>query len=241
MVKRIFVFILLSFSYSCVYSQNGTDYDKFVAEAGDYLNLYRGTSPLPYKTLHIGTYYAFSEEFEKGDLYYNGKIYHGVEMNLNSHLDELYVKVPGSGRAVMLNKEFINKFSLGKRNFLLLDKRREKGAPQSGFYEILYDGQAKLYKKIRKVLSEKIGSSVNPVTRSKIERRFELVETYYLFKSGEWHKIPRRNSLLMQYREKRLEIRKFIRNNGLNSLSDIDIVYASIMKFAESTTNAAHE
>ena len=147
MVKRIFVFILLSFSYSCVYSQNGTDYDKFVAEAGDFLNLYRGTSPLPYKSLHIGTYYAFSEEFEKGDLYYNGKIYHGVEMNLNSHLDELYVKVPGSGRAVMLNKEFINKFSLGKRNFLLIDKRHEKGAPQPGFYEILYDGQAKLYKK----------------------------------------------------------------------------------------------
>ena len=174
-------------------------------------------------------------------MYYNGKMYHGVEMNLNSHLDELYVKVPGSGRAVMLNKEFINKFSLGKRNFLLLDKRREKGAPQSGFYEILYDGQAKLYKKIRKVLSEKIGSSVNPVTRSKIERRFELVETSYLFTSGEWHTIPRRNSLLMQYRETRLDIRKFIRNNGLNSLSDIDIVYASIMKFAESTTNAAHE
>jgi hypothetical protein len=122
-----------------------------------------------------------------------------------------------------------------------LDKRHEKAAPQPGFYEILYDGQAKLYKKIRKVISEKIGSSVNPVTRSKIERRFELVETYYLFKSGKWHKIPRRNSLLMQYREKRLEIRRFIRKDGLNSISDIDIIYASIMKFAESPTNAAHE
>jgi len=251
MIKRIFVFLLLSLSINCVYSQNGTDYDKFVAEAGkfvaeagDYLNLYRGTSPLPYKTLHIGTYYAFSEEFEKGDLYYNGKIYHDVEMNLNSHfshLDELYVKVPESGRAVMLNKEFINKFSLGKRNFYLMDKRHEKGAPQPGFYEILYDGQAKLYKKIRKVISEKIGSSVNPVTKSKIERRFDLVETYYLFKAGEWHKISRRNSLLKQYKEKRLEIRRFIRKNSLNSISDADIIYASILKFAESPTNAAHE
>lgn len=241
MVKRIFVFILLSFSYSCVYSQNGTDYDKFVAEAGDYLNLYRGTSPLPYKTLHSGTYYAFSEEFEKGDLYYNGKIYHGVEMNLNSHLDELYVKVPESGRAVMLNKGFINKFSLGKKNFFLMDKRDEKGAPQPGFYEIVYDGKAKLYKKIRKVISEKVGSSLNTVTKSNIERKFELIQTYYLFKAGEWHKIPRRNSLLMQYREKRLEIRRFIRKNSLNSISDVDIIYASIMKFAESPTNAAHE
>ena len=241
MIKRIFVFILLSLSVTCVYSQNGTDYDKFVAEAGDYLNLYRGTSPLPYRMLYEGTYFAFSEEYEKGDLFYNGKIYHDVEMNLNSHLDELYVKVSESGRVVMLNKGFIKNFTIGKRNFVLLDKRYEKGAPQPGFYEIIFDGQAKLYKKIRKILVEKIGMTINPVTKSKIERKFELVENYYLFKNDEWYKIPRRNSLLLQYKQKRLEIRKFIKKSNLNSISDIDIIYASIMTFAESSTNTVHE
>ncbi len=241
MIKRIFVFILLSLSVSCVYSQNGTDYDKFVAEAGDYLNLYRGTSPLPYRMLYEGSYFAFSEEYEKGDLFYNGKIYHNVEMNLNSHLDELYVRVPKSGRLVMLNKGFVNNFTIGKKVFIRLDKRFEKGAPQPGFYEIIFDGQAKLYKKIGKVLVEKIGSTINPVTKSKIERKFELVVNYYLFKNNEWYKIPRRNSLLLQYKQKRLEIRKFIRKNSLNSIADVDIIYASIMTFAESSTNTAHE
>ena len=110
-----------------------------------------------------------------------------------------------------------------------------------GFYEIIFDGQAKLYKKIGKVLVEKIGSTINPVTKSKIERKFELVVNYYLFKNNEWYKIPRRNSLLLQYKQKRLEIRKFIRKNSLNSIADVDIIYASIMTFAESSTNTAHE
>lgn len=237
MRKHIFVIFLLSLSFVTANSQNSADYDKFVAEAGDYLNLYRGTTAIPYKNLHIGTYFAFSENFEKGNLLYNGKTYHDVEMNLNSHLDELYVKIPGSGRVVTLNKEFTDFFSLGKKNFVRIGERNETGAPQPGYYQILYNGESKLYKKIRKVYSEKIGSSINSVTKSKLERRYDLTEQYYLLKNKVWYKIPRRNSLIMLYREKRTEIRRFIRTNNLGSTDNTDQKYIEILKFVELPTN----
>jgi hypothetical protein len=208
-----------------LFSQKESDYGTYANAAGNYMNLYRGAAPMKYKFLHLGTFYAYSETFEKGEVKYNGRIYSDVWMNLNSHMDELYVKIPYSGREVVLNKSLVEYFTIGKRKFV-----NRGGA----YFELLFDGKSKLYKRIRKVYSEKIASSVNPLTGSRLEKSFEHQESYILNKDGGEFRILRKSSLLSLYPEKRGEINRKLREEKISAQSEKSLVFARILQIAES-------
>lgn len=208
-----------------LFSQKESDYGTYADAAGSYINLYRGAAPVKYNFLHLGTYYAYTDTFEKGEVKYNGRIYSDVYLNLNSHVDELYVKIPSSGREVVLNKSLVEHFTMGESKFVNIS---------NAYYELLYDGNAKLYKKIRKVYSEKIASSVNPVTGSRLEKRFDLQENYILKKDGQDFKIVRKSSLLAQYPQKRGEINRKLREEEHLGREDKSKLFARILSIAES-------
>ena len=208
-----------------LFAQKESDYGTYSQVAGNFMNLYRGAAPVKYKFLHLGTFYAYSENFQKGEVKYNGRIYTDVELNLNSHMDELYVRIPFSGREVVLNKSLVDHFTIGERKFINLN---------NAYYELLYDGKARLVKKIRKAYSEKIASSVNPVTGSRLEKSFELQETYILFKDGVEIKIPRKSSLISLYGTKRSEIKRKLREERVFGRDDKAFVYSRILSIAES-------
>lgn len=208
-----------------LFSQKESDYGTYSEVAGNYMNLYRGAAPVKYKFLHLGTFYAYSENFEKGEVKYNGRVYRDVVLNLNSHMDELYVRIPFSGREVVLNKSLVEHFTMGKRKFVNLN---------NGYYELLYDGKARLVKKIRKAYSEKIASSVNPVTGSRLEKSFELQESYILLKDGAEIKIPRKSALVALYAARRSEIKRKLREERISGQDDKAFVYSRILSIAES-------
>ena len=79
--------------------------------------LFRGPSPLLYSLKYTGTYFAYSPVFDKGELRYNGKNCHNVEINSNSHLDEVYVKFNGSAIIVTLTNDMVEHFNIGNNYF----------------------------------------------------------------------------------------------------------------------------
>lgn len=193
--------------------------------------LFRGRVPTPYKFLHKGTYYAYKKEFIDGTLKYNGVEYHNVLMNLNSHLDEMYVMSRSSSRVIVLNPDFFEFASFDNGYYLYL-----KDLPiENGYYEILYSGKVSLYKKNIKEFSEKIGDYVDAQTNSRIIRSFTSADLYYLKKDGKFHPIKKRSTLLSFFKKDRSLIRKFIRENNLNKSEgkNIDYIYAKIVEYAD--------
>lgn len=225
------------------YAQNGTDYNKFVKDAGELSNIFRGQSTLIYNFRHTGTYYAYSEAFEKGSVKFNGKIYTDMMLNLNCHLDELNLLVDGTRRILVLNNEFVEYFSYGGRNFVnIKDIKGDSGsAIEAGYYEILYNGSAILYKRTKKTYAERINETINLETKSKIERTFLSTESYYLFKGGLFLPVKKKSDLFSLYKEKKRNIRKFIRENELDLRNDKDRSFKKIIGFVESGTTKGDE
>lgn len=54
-------------------------------EAGDLATLYRGKRPVMYPYRYNGTYYLETREFTRGDVWFNGKVYRDVLINLNAN------------------------------------------------------------------------------------------------------------------------------------------------------------
>jgi len=221
------------------FAQNGKDYDRFINDAGEFSNLYRGQAPLEYNFFHTGTFYAYSPEFEKGDVMFNGKLYKDIYMNLNSHLDELNVLIKTSGRIVVLNGEFVDYFNLGKRRFINIVKG--DNSLQKGYYEVLFNGKTKLYKKIKKVYSERINESISAKTQSKLERLFIGYESYYLIKDNIEKIIKNKSDLLAGFRERKRDIRQFIRERNLDMKHDKDHSFALVIGYVESVTTKSDE
>jgi len=239
MIKRLILLLTLSTYLYPVFAQNDRDYNKFINDAGEFSNIYRGQAPLEYNFFHTGTFYAYSSEFEKGDVIFNGKLYKDIYMNLNSHLDELNVLIKTSGRIVVLNGEFVDCFNLGKRKFINI--AHDDHSLQKGFYEVLYNGNAKLYKKTKKIYSERINESISSKTQSKLERLFIVNENYYLLKENTVKIIKNKSDLLAGFRDRKRDIRQFIRERNLDMKHDKDHSFALAIGFVESITTESHE
>lgn len=219
-------------------AQTGGDYKIFTESAEGYSNLYRGTAPLAYKFTHTGTYYAYSADFMDGIVKYNNKLYSNLKLNLNSHLDELYLFIKHTGRYVVLNKDYVDYFKMGEREFRhIREMKGSKGDMLSpGYYEVLYKkDDLILYKKIRKTYAERINQAVNAETKSKVERLFIASFSYYLVKGENVKSIKRVGEIIKLYPSVRKEIRQLIREKNLDQRADRDHAFTEIIKFVEFT------
>ncbi|MBO4624246.1 MAG: TonB-dependent receptor plug domain-containing protein [Bacteroidales bacterium] len=117
-----------------------TEYQKDAAELA---SLFRGKQPVLYPYRFNGTYYLETREFGLGRVWYNGKVYEAVPLNLNANQMELEVRPSREYSSVIPDRNQIAWFSLDGRRFVNLeywsiDQARE------GFYELAHDGPAPL-------------------------------------------------------------------------------------------------
>ncbi|MFA6769859.1 MAG: hypothetical protein WCR71_01640 [Bacteroidales bacterium] len=235
MIKKILAISLLLIYFTTSYSQESGDYELFVEEAKELSNLYRGAAPLNYKFKYTGTYFAYSEEYVLGNVFYNDKLYKDVLLNLNSHLDELYVFVSENGMPVMLNKKFVEKFNIDNRDFINFKFNGTEIPLEDGYYEVLWsNSENKLIKKTIKKYEERINHLANLETNSKIERFFLHSDQYYLLKEGSVKEIKRVSHIRSFYGVSGSLIRKHIRDKALDVKHNKDAAFISIVEFVNS-------
>ncbi len=226
-MNRTFLLLLFSIFLCSVngFSQAGADFRIFKEEADQFSLLYRGTTPLVYKFLHTGTYYAYTEQYIEGSVVFNNKEYTGVLLNLNSHLDELYVSIPENNRKVMINKEFVSSFRIGERSFI---KYKE------AYYEVLYrDQSTQLLKKIGKSYAERINQAANISTNTKLERLFIGNDSYFILENGARREIKRKRDFASVYSVKRGDVRRVVREKNLDTKHNKDMAYYEIISFVK--------
>ncbi len=238
MRKRALLVPLLALFALTATAQKSVEYKAFADSADGFSNLYRGSAPLAYRFLHTGTFFAYGVDFLSGEVLFNDKLYTDVMLNINSHLDELYLFISESGRYVVLNKDFVDHFTIGTKKFhhFREGKKGETDTLAPGFYELLYGGDpARLYKKTKKVYAERINHFASAATNSKLERMFMPLYSYYLIKDGNTHNIKRFRDILTIYGVRRREIRPLIREKNLDVTKEKEISFTEIIRFIETS------
>lgn len=194
--KKIILTLLVVLAMSLLLSaQNAEDYKIFTDAAQGYSVLYRGELSIysrSKKPNDGSTSFAFSANFEKGDIIFCGKQYLDVILNLNAHTDELCVIDPVIGLNIIVNKNFVDSFSMGSRQFVHF-KEVDNPILSNGYYEVLYSGGFKLYKKNQKQYFENTKDGLY------IKKGFTLVENFYLCKNDKWYRIASKRDLKKLY------------------------------------------
>lgn len=208
-IPLLFCLFALPFVLS---AQNRVDYGVFIAKAQGHSGLYRGELPMQYGSKapnDASTYFAYSTDFRNGDVLFRGKLYTGVALNLNAHIDELYVKDPIDGIYILVNKNFVDFFSFGEHRFV--HHKQELGsALAGGYYEVLYAGEIKLYKKIKKNFFENLRDGLY------VKKGYTLNESFYFLKNDKWYRVGTKRELKKLYPEQTKTIDQIVKSRGLD-------------------------
>ena len=197
------------------------------AHAQDYgAPIFRGELAEKYIYPITGCVYAYSDEFETGDVMFNGKQYSGLQLNLNAHRDELQLMGVG-GECIALRNTLVVDFNIGERNYTSLYGANSIEGLAEGYYQVLYKGEGLLLKKIYKNVSEQANFITGAITKV-----FTTKYRYYLVKEGMVYKVKDEKSLVKHYKEHKSKTRAFIKEHRRRMAATDDIMHG-VMKIME--------
>jgi len=204
-----------------------TEYKEFMDAAVEYSLLFRGVYPLRHGSLLTkdgSTFFAFSPEYEKGSVRFCGKMYTGIELNLNAFTDELYAKDP-QGSPVVVNKNFVDSFSLGASSFVYF--RQNDVQLSKGYYQVLYTGKHTLYKKVIKKYYQK------PTNFGVLQKGFVSAEFFYIRKNDQWYRFNTRADLMRLFGEHKKRIDHLCKSEKLKFRRDREHYLVRILTYMD--------
>jgi hypothetical protein len=188
----------------------------FRQEAAGASILYRGHQAYGYSIHFNGYYWWTAPEFLTGDVFYNGKVYHGLELNVDASRQELLVRhLVGQGSKV-LSREFVDWFTLDGRRFVNLQALCGPEAP-SGYWEVLFDGKTLFLRQITKtLLSDHNGAKRQMIGAGepydlRIHETFVRDVAYCLLtEAGQLVPVRSKSQIRNQFPDQRKDIRRHI-------------------------------
>lgn len=187
--------------------------------------VFRGELAEKYNFPLEGTVYAYSDDFETGNLEFNGKQYYGLTMNLNVHRNELQVQIGNSGENMALKRELVGDFSIGDRNFTALYGARKIKGLAEGYYQVLYRGKDMLLKQIYKRANDRSDFITGTITKV-----FATRIKYWLIMDGNPVAIKDVNDLAWIFRDRKDEVKKYIK---AHKEGDRDYIFTNLMAIIE--------
>lgn len=194
-MKYRWISVILLSIIGCLSLFAQTENSQYMQEAGPLSTLYRGKLPVQYPYQYNGTYYLEGKQFQRGSVYYNGKLYENVLVNLDASKQELQVKVSENVSGVVLFQEWVNYFTIGNRLFLNLRYMGYTEAPE-GYFELTKDGSTPLLVQVKKVFTSRVGDHngdeigyYDPEYNPSLVNYFSKQESYYSITAGKVVKI----------------------------------------------------
>lgn len=206
------LFILLPYSQATAQSDSSA-FALAVAQFHRVLSpengLYNGGEYVDYSsTLKSGHPYFGSELPYGGGVTYDGIRYDHLQLWYDVVADAVVLIPPNMGFKMTLLSPKLHDFDLAGQRFLRLTRDSTRDI-RTGFYELLYDGRIRLFRRTSKNIQEN-------VTAQGVERYIYADSSYYLDKGGHFFPINRKKSLLAALADKRRDVQVFIRRNKIS-------------------------
>lgn len=221
-MKKNIVLILIILSSISGYSQSKTDYEIFINAAQNNSLINNGTVPITYIGIKEGHCFIYTPEFFKGTICYDGKLYYDILLNINAHLDEVYLRHDQTGNISVLSKESISELTIGQRHYINFRKSN-----MSGFFELLSDGEICLYKRVKKIFYENISNR-------DLIRGFTADINLYVEHNNVIHTVKKPKDIYRMFPEQKREIRTVMKNKGITFKGDREKYLLTVIEWLNS-------
>ncbi len=177
--------------------------------------LYRGIEYLTYSDrLKEGNPYFEDNHMQQGTALYNGVLYENLPVLYDIVKDLLLVNDPSNNHRITLIGSQLDRFTIGRHLFVSVRDSLNPSAPSNGYYEQLHKGQITLLKKQIKTI--RVETSIE----EGIQRFIDSEVHYYIKKGDVYYTVFNRRSLLHALKDRSKDLKKFMKNNGLNIKKD---------------------
>jgi len=150
-----------------------------------------------------------SVSFVEGWVSYQGRKYASLALLFDLVRNQLVVLSPDQKTPIVMHNEFIDSFSLYGHTFIALQEDHTQNLYNTGFYDLLYNGQKVQFLERRlKVLNPRIVS--NTMITS-----FLLKNRFYIHKNGLYYLVSNKKELFKVYSDKMRDLKKLMRQNHL--------------------------
>jgi len=225
-MKSLLSAYLLFIAASPVFAQDDSSYNNvyhlYMSSIGGASNLYNGTEYTATYPLTRGTPFLDAAGFQTGNISYQGVVYKDIPIAYDLVTNEIVIK-GFKAQATKLDASKIDFFILPGHHFVRLkpSEENENRLPED-FYELLFDGNVKVYVK-RKKQVERSFNAEEPY-------KFGMYNAYFVYSNGVYKQVSNRNSLLDVFRDKDDAVKTFIKDNKLDFKNDQE---QAIVKTAE--------
>ena len=223
MSKKLFLVTVAVLGFLAAASAQD-DYDVYMQESGGLSLLYRGRQAYIYDILFNGTYWWSTPEFRPGTVRYNGKAYRNVPMNIDAVRQELVVQAPAGVNGKVLDNRYVDSCRIGSEKFINLQALLGPDAP-GGYWQVLYDGQAKFLKQVTKKLDSDLDGS---------KRAFIYKAAYAcLTEDGQFVPVRRKQQIANLYKSRKRESRHYMNRLQANGTFDLETYGKELLKYLE--------
>ena len=239
----LFFFIALAFFSLKIFAQTTPEDSAFFARKInntvslyyqsllDQSQLYNGKKYAGYPfTFSEGTPFFLSDKLQQGSIKYNGLIFE----NINLMYDELSnaIIMQDENHRIQLLNEKISWFTIaGFRFICFINDGKNNAAPETGFYNVLYEGNISVLKKETKKIREILAFSGDDKTHV-----IDTKANYYFKKNNEFTAINNQNELIDFFSDRKKEVKHFIKTSKLNFKKDPDNELAKVAAYFEKST-----
>lgn len=174
--------------------------------------LYNGPEYIDYTKLYTttnGHQFFLSPEKTNGSVIYDNHTFHNVKIAYDIARDQVVVQHADNPFTLKLINKNVQEFTIEGHNFKrLVSDSSNQSVIQTGFYELLFDGELKIYARRKKAAQEK-------TEQSSITLEFISDNKFYMEKSNLFYYIKNKSYLikLLGIREK--EVRDYVKNKKL--------------------------
>jgi hypothetical protein len=161
-------------------------------------------------TINEGHPFFQSKTFDTGAVFYNNVLYENVPLLYDIVKEELLTHDPTNNYIMRLHNERIKWFIIWGHTFIRLNQDNAKSSPlHPGFYDLLYNGNTALYKRVSKIFKENT-ASFQGVNIYAVESN-----EYFVKKDNQYYTVKNKKSLLLIMNNKKKEVAQFIKKNKL--------------------------
>lgn len=206
--------------------------DLYRKAVGTQAHLYTGPEYyVPFKSYVEGHQFFKVKTFEKGSVLYDGTWFYDVPMLYDLDMDEVVTIHPGSGTSQRLVKQKVDFFKVNGHTFInLKEDSITDNALQSGFYDLLHNGQTKLLARHEKQLQER--TSTNG-----LEGYYNDINKFYIKKDGVYYQVNNKSSVLKVLNDKKKELKEFSRSTKIKFRNNRDTAILKMVQHYDSLSS----
>ncbi len=230
----VVVFIILSFT-TLTHAQNSNKDSLFLKTAientvqvyynhiGDQATKFNGVQYPGYTVSFAdGHPYFKVNALNKGSILYDGVLFKDVDLLYDLVAD--CVVLQDSTHRIQLVNEKLKSFSILEDHFERVENNEaNKTNITTGFYQVLTEGKATLYKKETKQIKEKYTNN------NELSTLFEITTHYFIKKEGKFFEINNKRSVYTILEPYSKELNQFAKKEKLNYNRDKDFMLSSLV------------